>query len=147
MENSLRWDLPLCVALIDFDHFKAYNDTFGHQAGDRLLREASQAWQQTVRSPDRLGRYGGEELILIAPNTAIPGSLVLLDRLRPLMPERQTFSSGLAKWDGAEDFDALMLRIDQALYRAKAQGRNRTVIAGEHEPSAVGSKEAPIAQG
>ena len=117
------------MALIDFDHFKSFNDTFGHPAGDRLLRGASTAWRGVIRSPDVLGRYGGEEFILILPNTPVKGGAVLLERFRPLMPSSQTFSSGLALWDGVEEIDALLKRVDQALYRAKELGRNRTVVS------------------
>ena len=129
VEGARRWKLPLCVALIDFDHFKSFNDTFGHPAGDRLLKGASAAWRGVIRSPDVLGRYGGEEFILILPNTPVKGGAVLLERFRPLMPSSQTFSSGLAPWDGVEEIDALLKRVDQALYRAKEQGRNRTVVS------------------
>lgn len=136
MEAARRWKLPLAVALLDFDHFKAFNDAFGHPAGDRLLKGASGAWRAALRTPDVLGRYGGEEFILIAPNTTLEGARALLDRLRPLMPSGQTFSSGLALWDRAEAADQLLLRVDQALYRAKEQGRNRTVLA-EDAPAAA----------
>ncbi len=138
MEAARRWKLPLAVALIDFDHFKAFNDSFGHQAGDRLLKGASGAWRGALRTPDILGRYGGEEFILIAPNTGLEGARSLLERLRPLMPSRQTFSSGLALWDRVEAADQLLRRVDQALYRAKEQGRNRTVLAEEATPPAAG---------
>ena len=131
LDGARRWRLPLCVALIDFDHFKSFNDTFGHPAGDRLLKGASAAWRGVIRSHDILGRYGGEEFILVLPNTPLKGAAVLLDRFRPLMPSNQTFSSGLALWDGVEAIDVLLKRVDQALYRAKAQGRNRTVVADD----------------
>jgi diguanylate cyclase (GGDEF)-like protein len=129
LEGCKRWNLPLSAALIDLDHFKAFNDAHGHQAGDKLLREASSAWREATRSPDMLGRYGGEEFILIMPNTDVPGALPLLERFRPLMPSRQTFSAGLALWDGQEGLEELLRRADAALYRAKALGRNRTVVA------------------
>ena len=144
LEGARRWNLPLCVALMDFDHFKRFNDTFGHQAGDRLLKGAAEAWRRTVRSPDLLGRYGGEEFILVLPNTALPGAAVLLERLRPLMPSGQTFSAGLALWDRTEPVDQLLARADKALYEAKAQGRNRTAVAAE--APAAGDAPAPAAE-
>ena len=86
-------------------------------------------WMATIRIPDILGRYGGEEFILILPNTNLEDAANVLERLRPMTPNSQTFSSGLALWDRSETTERLLLRIDQALYRAKAQGRNRTVLA------------------
>jgi diguanylate cyclase len=142
LEGCRRWNLPLSVALIDLDHFKAFNDAHGHQAGDALLREASGAWREATRSPDMLGRYGGEEFILVMPNTDVPGAWPLLERFRPLMPSRQTFSAGLALWDGQEGLDALLRRVDAALYGAKAQGRNRTVVAQTNPTPAAGDPGA-----
>jgi len=135
LEGCKRWNMSLSVALIDFDHFKAYNDAHGHQAGDKLLREASSAWRDATRSPDMLGRYGGEEFILIMPNTDAQGALPLLERFRPLMPASQTFSCGLALWNREEGIDELLRRVDTALYRAKELGRNRTVVADARSTS------------
>ncbi len=129
VERARRDKTPFSVALMDLDHFKIFNDTFGHQAGDKLLRGVADGWMATIRIPDILGRYGGEEFILILPNTNLEDAANVLERLRPMTPTGQTFSSGLALWDRSETTERLLLRIDQALYRAKAPGRNRTVLA------------------
>lgn len=132
IERARRDKTPFTVALLDLDFFKKFNDSFGHQAGDKLLQSAAIAWLATIRLPDILGRYGGEEFILLLPNTNLEGANNVIERLRPVVPANQTFSSGLALWDGSETIERLLLRIDQALYRAKERGRNRTVLAG-HE--------------
>ena len=144
LESARRTHLPLSSALIDFDRFKVFNDTFGHQAGDALLRDASKAWLDAIRLPDILGRYGGEEFILVLPNTDQEGGVNLLERLRPLMPSNQTFSSGLAQWDGVEGVERLLLRADQALFRAKEQGRNRTVLA-ENQAAPQSKRDGSLA--
>lgn len=151
MQCARRWDHGLCVALLDFDHFKAYNDRHGHPAGDALLRGAAQAWQGAVRTPDVVGRYGGEEFLLIMPHTEPPGAQLLIERLRPLMPDAQTFSCGLARWDGRESLESLLQRVDLALYDAKTKGRNRTELAAEAAPApsalVIGTQEAPAVLG
>jgi diguanylate cyclase (GGDEF)-like protein len=129
IERARRAKAPFTVALLDLDFFKKFNDSFGHQAGDKLLQSVANAWQSTIRKPDILGRYGGEEFILLLPDTNLETANNVLERLRAVVPENQTFSSGLALWDGSETIEHLLLRIDQALYRAKEQGRNRTVLA------------------
>lgn len=140
IERARRCHSPLCVGLIDLDHFKSFNDTFGHPAGDKLLKAASTAWLETIRLPDVLGRYGGEEFILIAANTSLEGAARVLERLRQLMPSEQTFSSGLSLWDGTEGVETFLKRTDQALYCAKEQGRNRTCFAESlpHKDTSIG---------
>jgi diguanylate cyclase (GGDEF)-like protein len=129
LDHARRDGNLLALAVIDLDHFKRYNDRYGHQAGDRLLKEAAAAWAAGLRSGDLLARYGGEEFALIIPNggSALAGEL--LDRLRPLTPAGQTFSAGVAVWDGQESSEALFARADAALYEAKGAGRNRVALA------------------
>jgi diguanylate cyclase (GGDEF)-like protein len=128
--RARRSNQPLTVVMLDFDHFKRYNDRRGHAAGDALLRAAAQAWSKQLRPTDLLARYGGEEFTLVLPACTEDQAAQLVDRLRPLMPDRQTFSAGIATWDGDETVNELVQRADRALLRAKKGGRNRTVVAG-----------------
>lgn len=118
----------LFVALLDMDHFKRYNDTNGHSAGDDLLQQASRAWSQAISAPGFLARWGGEEFAVALPTTAPDAALAQLDRLRSMVPHEQTCSIGVARWDGEETPAALLRRADQALYEAKSGGRNRLVL-------------------
>jgi diguanylate cyclase (GGDEF)-like protein len=118
----------LCVAIIDLDHFKAYNDHHGHQAGDLVLKGAASAWRAEVRSTDLLARYGGEEFVLLLPACALEDAVQIVERLRKVTP-LVTCSVGLARWDFQESPRELVERADQALYAAKAGGRNRCVAA------------------
>jgi diguanylate cyclase (GGDEF)-like protein len=129
LARAARDGAPVSVALLDLDHFKAFNDLRGHQAGDRLLREAAAAWQGRLRGVDVLARYGGEEFGLILPGCRPEIAVGIVDRLRELTPEGETSSAGVAGWDGTETVDALVARTDRALYAAKRGGRDRTVLA------------------
>ena len=128
--RALRSGQPLTLVMLDFDHFKRYNDRPGHAAGDALLRGAAQAWSKQMRPTDLLARYGGEEFTLVLPACTADQAAQLVDRLRPLMPDRQTFSAGIATWEGHETATELLQRADRALLLAKKGGRNRTMIAG-----------------
>jgi diguanylate cyclase (GGDEF)-like protein len=119
----------LAVALLDLDRFKAYNDSRGHAAGDRLLREAAAAWSSQLRATDVLARYGGEEFGVILLGLPPVATLAVCERLRGAVPGGQTCSIGLAVWDGHELDAELAARADAALYEAKAAGRNRLVLA------------------
>jgi diguanylate cyclase (GGDEF)-like protein len=129
LARGARDGAPVSVALLDLDHFKAFNDRRGHPAGDRLLREATAAWRGQLRSVDILARYGGEEFGLILPGCRPDEAAAIVDRLRGLTPEGETSSAGVAGWDGVESADALVARADRALYRAKRGGRDRVVTA------------------
>jgi diguanylate cyclase (GGDEF)-like protein len=128
LERARRMSTPLCVAMIDLDNFKAYNDRFGHQAGDRVLKEAASAWRAQVRTTDLLARYGGEEFTLLLPACALDHATEIVERLRLVTP-LVTCSIGVASWDFHESATELVERADQALYVAKAEGRNRYVTA------------------
>ncbi|WP_432515112.1 GGDEF domain-containing protein [Kineococcus sp. SYSU DK001] len=120
----------LVVALLDLDHFKAFNDTLGHPAGDRLLVGAASAWTAALRgSGVQLARWGGEEFLLVSCGLGADRVEHLLTGLRAVVPEGQTFSAGLARWDGHEDAVHLVARADQALYAAKHAGRDCTRTA------------------
>lgn len=129
LSRAKRYEHPVCVAMLDLDRFKDYNDRLGHLAGDRLLKVAAGAWRGALRETDRLARYGGEEFSVVLPDCAIEDSLVLVERLRAVTPEGETCSAGLAEWDGEETPEGLVRRADAALYEAKRTGRDRAVLA------------------
>jgi diguanylate cyclase (GGDEF)-like protein/PAS domain S-box-containing protein len=129
VSRARRNDGPLAVAMLDLDRFKAYNDRHGHQAGDRVLREAASAWKAVLRDSDLLARYGGEEFAVALPGCDLEQAGHLVNRLREVTPAGQSCSAGLAVWDGVESTDELLGRADDALYEAKQTGRDRTVVA------------------
>jgi diguanylate cyclase (GGDEF)-like protein/PAS domain S-box-containing protein len=120
---------PLCIAVLDLDHFKSFNDEFGHREGDQFLRRCAMAWRKRLRPPDILARYGGEEFALCLPQIPLEEAAPIVERLRRSTPPDRTCSAGLAEWDGVEPLDRLFGRADQALYDAKAAGRDRTMVA------------------
>jgi diguanylate cyclase (GGDEF)-like protein len=115
----------LCVAMLDLDHFKAFNDARGHLAGDRLLKEAAALWRDQLRPGDLLARYGGEEFVVLLPECDLDGARAVIERLRAATPTGQTCSAGVAAWGGSETAHALTARADAALYEAKRAGRDR----------------------
>jgi diguanylate cyclase (GGDEF)-like protein len=125
----------LCVAFCDLDFFKAVNDTFGHSAGDDVLKAFARVVKECVRSDDLAGRTGGEEFNILLPRGGIADATTVCERVRMAVAElvvpgvaRQiTVSIGLAEWRVGEDVQSLLERADQALYVAKAGGRNRVV--------------------
>ena len=122
-------DTPLTLAILDLDRFKKYNDTFGHPAGDLLLREATAAWVDLLHEGEMLARYGGEEFVLLFPDqTAVQARDRLLGLLKAT-PGGQTFSAGVATWDPETDPGTVLVSADIAMYNAKSQGRNRVCIA------------------
>ena len=129
LARAARDGAPLCVAMLDLDHFKAYNDEHGHQAGDRLLKAAAGVWRGSLRATDVLARYGGEEFVVVLPRCDLEDALVLIARLRKATPDDQTVSAGVALWDGEEAPEALVARADEALYEAKNAGRNQVIVA------------------
>ncbi len=125
-----RQHKPVCVGLVDLDHFKAYNDTYGHQQGDQLLKEAAASWRAQLRETDVLARWGGEEFAVLLPDCGLSTATRVLERLRTAMPRGQHCSIGLATWDGQQESGALMAAADAALYAAKQAGRNRIMTLG-----------------
>jgi diguanylate cyclase len=128
LDRARRSGEPVTLAILDLDHFKRFNDEHGHQAGDRLLQRTSAAWGAALRRADLLARYGGEEFVVLLPGLGVESAVDLLDRLRVVTPMGSTFSAGVAEWEPAETADELLARADEALYRAKAAGRNCTVM-------------------
>jgi diguanylate cyclase (GGDEF)-like protein len=129
LARASRAEQSLCVAMLDLDRFKTYNDNRGHQAGDRLLSEAAEAWLGALRPYDVLARYGGEEFSLLLPDVDLDDAIALVERLRAATPDGESCSAGLAAWDGAEDAASLVGRADAALYEAKRAGRDRIAVA------------------
>jgi diguanylate cyclase (GGDEF)-like protein/PAS domain S-box-containing protein len=121
---------PLVVGLVDLDHFKAFNDRYGHAAGDEHLREFGRRARATLRDSDLLTRWGGEEFAVALPDCTEPEAAAILARVVNSVPGDQTCSIGWASWDGKESADQLLARVDAALYDAKEAGRNRAVEAG-----------------
>ncbi|MDW5592708.1 sensor domain-containing diguanylate cyclase [Conexibacter stalactiti] len=129
--RAARTSEPLTLAMLDLDHFKLYNDRLGHQAGDRLLRHAADAWENAVRRSDLVARYGGEEFTLVLPQCDAGSARALIERVRAATPDGETCSIGCATWDGIETPAALLDRADRALYAAKRAGRDRVVFDGD----------------
>ena len=134
MARARRATHPLCVAMLDLDYFKAYNDERGHQAGDRLLKQSTAAWASELRASDILARYGGEEFTVALPGCSLSDATSIVERLRSAMPSGQTVSAGVACWNGRESAEELVGRADAALYEAKRTGRDRLVTAGGAGP-------------
>ncbi len=129
MARARRRRSSLVVAILDIDHFKAYNDTYGHLAGDEVLRACARAWDSTLRAEDTIARFGGEEFLVLLPDMEPAEAADIVERLRERTPMNQSCSAGLAHWDFAESIDELLGRADQALYLAKAGGRDRIAEA------------------
>ena len=129
MPRARRRRSPLSVAILDIDHFKAYNDTYGHLAGDEVLRACAKAWDSALRAEDTIARFGGEEFLVLLPDTSPEEAAEIVERLRANTPMGQTCSGGLACWDYAESIDELLRRADEALYLAKASGRDQLAQA------------------
>jgi diguanylate cyclase (GGDEF)-like protein/PAS domain S-box-containing protein len=129
MAHARRARAPLSLAILDIDHFKAYNDTHGHLAGDEALRECARAWDSCLRAEDTIVRFGGEEFLVLLPGTPPEEAAEIVERLREATPMGQSCSAGLACWDGTETIDDLLGRADKALYTAKAGGRDQLAQA------------------
>jgi diguanylate cyclase (GGDEF)-like protein/PAS domain S-box-containing protein len=131
-QRAGRYRLPLALVMLDVDHFKSFNDTFGHPAGDDVLRLVSKLLQETARATDIVSRYGGEEIAILLPNTDLDGATALAERFRQGIERENwtrrpvTASFGVATWkESMTGPDELIAAADQALYRAKERGRNR----------------------
>lgn len=149
--RASRYDRPFSVLLFDIDHFKRVNDTYGHAAGDIVLREVARRCRSLIRASDLIGRWGGEEFLVMTPETAADGGRALGERLRKAVAETPvvlevgegisvTISVGVAPYlAGDSELAAIVGRADAALYRAKANGRDRVEMA---EPPAKALKPA-----
>ncbi|MCW8889727.1 MAG: GGDEF domain-containing protein [Sedimenticola sp.] len=136
-ERSKRNQRPFCIALIDIDFFKEINDTYGHLAGDTVLQQFSSLVSQELRSPDKIGRYGGEEFLLIMPDTHVSEAEKVADRIRRTISQHEhgniapgltiQVSIGIAEYDN-QPIQEIIKRADLALYQSKNSGRNRVSV-------------------
>lgn len=139
-----RTEEPFSVAIVDLDHFKSVNDRYGHLEGDGVLRAFAELAEQSMRGMDTVGlrsddptvgRFGGEEFLLVLPDTDLEGATICAERLRLAMQDRTdlvcpvTISAGVTQYRAGETAEALLNRVDEALYSAKERGRNRVVAA------------------
>jgi diguanylate cyclase (GGDEF)-like protein len=141
MPRSQREGQPMSVIMADIDHFKGINDTHGHLVGDQVLLQIAQRLLAVLRPYDTVGRYGGEEFLIVLPGCGPDIAVVLAERLRCAVESESirgegmllrsvTVSLGVATWDGEASSQELLRVADAALYQAKKQGRNRAVLAG-----------------
>jgi diguanylate cyclase (GGDEF)-like protein len=126
----------LVLAMIDIDHFKQINDQHGHQAGDRELERLASAWSQNLREGDVLARFGGDEFVVVLPDTG-EAALAILERVRAAGGDAVTCSIGVAAWQVGDSASRLISRADSALYAAKGLGRNRIVTASAERGTAI----------
>jgi two-component system cell cycle response regulator len=140
--RSARYHRDFTLLIIDIDHFKRYNDTYGHLAGDEVLRRMGAILKNSIRKSDYAARYGGEEFIVLLPETGASAGAQMAERIRRQMGEEEmgsdenrtnvTISGGVASFpDYGEDAETLIRNADTALYEAKKRGRNQIVIAGD----------------
>ena len=147
LRRSERYDEVFSVILIDLDHFKSVNDNYGHQTGDTVLQELAGLLKENVRETDYVGRWGGEEFIVISPRTEMASAMLVAEKLRKSIAEysfsevgHKTASFGVASYRAGDDEDSMTQRVDKFLYMAKNQGRNRVVGEAENgrSDSAIG---------
>jgi two-component system, cell cycle response regulator len=138
-----RYQRPLAMALLDIDHFKAVNDRYGHPTGDRVLRHVADVLMSTCRRADSVFRYGGEEFAFLLPESNLDQAATLAERTRARLTElpdvdgiqiRVTISAGVGELQPDERPGEFVRRLDQALYRAKREGRDRVIRSDPPEP-------------
>ncbi len=139
LAEARRYGRPLSCLLIDIDHFKAVNDTYGHAAGDAALQQAARVIAESVRGSDVVCRYGGEEFLVLAPETGLEGAASLAEKIRQSFASRLfggdgrvfplTLSAGVAQLSADESGNDMIARADEALYHAKQTGRDRVEAA------------------
>jgi diguanylate cyclase (GGDEF)-like protein len=127
-----RYDRFLSIVLLDIDHFKRVNDTYGHDAGDYVLRKITELIKENKRITDTLARYGGEEFVIILPETDVKGASRQIERMRKTIEKTSfdgvgnlTVSAGITSYTGGDSCKSMITRADKALYLAKEEGRNR----------------------
>ena len=140
-QRTIRYDRDLSILMIDIDHFKIVNDTYGHVFGDAVLREVAQSLYKTIRRSDFIGRYGGEEFLVVLPETSLDQAVILGDKLRIQVAattvksngtvlKDTTVSIGAAAHDNDKSIEDFISRTDYWLYEAKKHGRNQVQPTG-----------------
>ncbi len=154
-EEADEDDSPLCLLLTDIDHFKKFNDTHGHQVGDKVLRTVGRSLRAHLKGRDTPARYGGEEFGVILPETNLANAVTVAEQIRGALAKCKltdrktgndygnvTLSIGVSQYRPGEELTELIERADQALYRAKGNGRNRVEVEEEEEPESGGNMAA-----
>jgi diguanylate cyclase (GGDEF)-like protein/PAS domain S-box-containing protein len=150
VRRAERYGRPLCFSMLDLDHFKAVNDRYGHAVGDEALRAVASAFRRSLRTTDRLARHGGEEFVVMLPETPLLTARGAIERIRASVEALRfdakgdriaiTVSAGVVAWRSGESVDAVLDRADGALYQAKRAGRNQVVAAGDPGPPLPGPR-------
>lgn len=146
VQGALASGEPLSLLLLDIDHFKSFNDSYGHLTGDQVLRLVGMSLKQTIKGQDITARYGGEEFAVVLPNTVLRQALTVADHIRRAVMAKElkkkstgeilgrvTISVGVAMLKQEDDTDALIERADACLYAAKRNGRNRVICEADPE--------------
>jgi diguanylate cyclase (GGDEF)-like protein len=135
VRRALRYDATFSVIMMDIDNFKSVNDRFGHQAGDTVLKKIADVIRKGVRATDLIGRWGGEEFIILSPETDVAGSILLAEKMRSLLEANDfgkigdiTASFGVAAFNQSDDCETVIGRADAGLYAAKNGGKNRVEV-------------------
>ncbi|HEY2248669.1 MAG TPA: GGDEF domain-containing protein, partial [Bradyrhizobium sp.] len=149
VQNALASNEPLSLLMFDIDHFKSFNDSYGHLTGDQVLRLVGMSLKQTIKGQDITARYGGEEFAVVLPNTALRQALTVADHIRRAVMAKElkkkstgeilgrvTISVGVSMLKPGDDTDALIERADGCLYAAKRNGRNRVICEVDPEYAA-----------
>lgn len=139
VDRAKRYGTPMSLAMYDIDYFKRVNDTFGHDVGDAVLQALTGLVKENIRTNDVLGRWGGEEFMVLMPQSDLAAARDASEKLRLVIAghsfdklDKLTVSFGVAAFEPQDDLNSLLKRVDDALYRAKAQGRNRVeILIGE----------------
>ena len=150
MAEAMETGAPLCLLMVDIDFFKKFNDTYGHQLGDQVLRLVSLTLTECIKGRDLAARYGGEEFVILLPQTAIENATKLADHIRETVAAKRivnrstgdslgqiTLSIGAANYRAGESGEALIKRADEALYAAKHAGRNRVMNETDMDATAA----------
>jgi diguanylate cyclase len=149
VQNALASGEPLSLLMFDIDHFKSFNDSYGHLTGDQVLRLVGMSLKQTIRGQDIAARYGGEEFAVVLPNTALRHALTVADHIRRAVVAKElkkkstgeilgrvTISVGVSMLKPDDDTHSLLERVDACLYAAKRNGRNRVICEADPEYAA-----------
>jgi diguanylate cyclase len=156
VQNALVSGEPLSLLMFDIDHFKSFNDSYGHLTGDQVLRLVGMSLKQTIKGQDITARYGGEEFVVVLPNTAMRQALTVADHIRRAIMSKElkkkstgeilgrvTISVGVSMLKPDDDTDSLIERADACLYAAKRNGRNRVIC--EADPEYIAETRSQVA--